>query len=282
MKLYLLSATLLAASSLALAQGEATFDRSLSVSGPVDLDVTTDSGGIVVTAGSPNTVHVHAVLKAQRSWFGSGDVESRMREIQNHPPVEQTGNRVRIGYLSDRTLARGISIRYEIQVPTETRLRARADSGGITAQGIRGPADCHTDSGGIDLRDIGGEVRAAVDSGGIHVKNVDGPFYARADSGGIEAMDIAGSVDVQVDSGGVRLSQSHPGPVRARADSGGMTLKLASSGGYDLHLESESGRISVPEMVMKGSHSQHRVEGKVRGGGPLVDIKVDSGGITIQ
>jgi hypothetical protein len=24
------------------------------------------------------------------------------------------------------------------------------------------------------------------------------------------------------------------------------------------------------------------VEGKVRGGGPLVDIKVDSGGITIQ
>jgi hypothetical protein len=61
-----------------------------------------------------------------------------------------------------------------------------------------------------------------------------------------------------------------------------VTVKLASSGGYDISAESGSGRISVPEMTVRGSFSTHHVDGKVRGGGPEVRIHVDSGNVTVE
>ena len=265
------------------AQREGSFDRSLTVSGAVDLDVVTDSGGITVTPGGSGAVHIHAILKGQHTFFDSGDVERRIRELERNPPVEQNGNRIRIGYVHDRDLLKGVSMRLEIQTPRESKVRARADSGGIRVEGIQGPADCHTDSGGIDVRDIGSEVRAAADSGGIHIENVKGATYARVDSGGIEANGISGSIDAETDSGGIHLAQSSAAPIRAKADSGGVSIRLASNAGYDINVEAESGHISVPEVTVNGGEvSKHHVEGKVRGGGPMVNVRVDSGNVSVD
>jgi len=272
----------LGTAAVAAAQSEGSFDRTLTVSGSVDLDVTTDSGGITVTPGSSGTVRIHAVLKAQHGWFDSGDVERRIREIERNPPVEQNGSQIRIGYVHSRELLKNISMRLEIQTPRETKLRARADSGGIHVEGIQGPAECHTDSGGIEVRDIGSEVHAAADSGGIHIENVKGAAYARVDSGGIDANNIAGSIDAEADSGGIHVSQSSAAPIRAKADSGGVSVRLASNAGYDIHVEAESGHISVPEISTHGDISKHHIEGKVRGGGPMVDVHVDSGNVSIE
>jgi Putative adhesin len=268
--------------AICTAQSEGSFDRSLAVSGQVDLDVVTDSGGITVTPGSSGSVHVHAILKPNHGWFDSGDVERRIHEIERNPPIEQNGNQIRVGYTHSRDLLKNISMRVEIQTPRETRVRARADSGGIRVEGVQGPADCHTDSGGIDLRDVGSEVRAAADSGGIHIENVKGAAYARVDSGGIEAHDIAGAIDAETDSGGIHLSQSSAAPIRAKADSGGVTVRLASNAGYDIDVASESGTISVPDVSVHGEISRRHVEGKVRGGGPMVNIRVDSGNVSID
>ncbi|MBV8552576.1 MAG: DUF4097 family beta strand repeat protein [Acidobacteriaceae bacterium] len=270
------------ASLMAGAQAEGSFDRSLAVSGPVDLDVKTDSGGITVTPGSSGTLRVHAILKGQHGWFDSSDVESRIRELERNPPVEQSGNRVRIGYVHDRDLLKNVSMRLEIQTPSDTQLRAHADSGGIRVEGIRGPADCHTDSGGIEIRNIASEVRAAADSGSIHLSNINGPVSAHVDSGGIEATGVSGSIEARTDSGGIRLAQTNPAPIHAKADSGGITVKLAPGGGYDLSIEAESGHISVPEMVVSSGFSRHHVEGKIHNGGPQVTIRADSGSITVE
>ncbi|MFL6354808.1 MAG: DUF4097 family beta strand repeat-containing protein [Bryobacteraceae bacterium] len=126
------------------------------------------------------------------------------------------------------------------------------------------------------------DVRAAADSGGIHLSNINGSAFVHVDSGGIEATQLAGTIDAQADSGGIRVGQTRPAPIRARADSGGVTVKLASNGGYDISAESDSGHISVPEMIVRGSFSPHHVEGKVRGGGPEVNVHVDSGNVTVE
>ncbi len=275
-----LSATLSA--GLMAAAEEGSFDRSLTVSGPVALDVTTDSGGISVTSGIPGSLRVHAILKAQNEWFGSGDVRKRLEALERNPPVEQTGNRIRIGYVQDRNLLRGISIHFEIQTPPDTQLRARADSGGIHVQGIQGPVDCKTDSGGIQIRDAKADVHAEADSGGIHLGNIAGAVFARVDSGGIEATDVAGRIDAGADSGSIRLTQTTPAPIRAKADSGGVTVRLAPHADYDLSVETASGRISVPEMTVRSGFSAHQVEGRIGKGGPLVQIRVESGGATVE
>jgi Putative adhesin len=276
-----LSLTLTAGLSTA-ADLEGSFDRSLTVSGAVELDVRTDSGGIAVTQGAAGIVRVHAVIKAQHGWFGSDNVEQRIRELERNPPVEQSGNRVRVGYVQDHDLLRGVSMRFEIETPSDTQLRARADSGGIRIRGISGRVDCKTDSGGIEIQDAGSDVHAEADSGGVHVSNVKGSVFARVDSGGIDATDVAGALDVQADSGHIRVSQTRPAPIHAKADSGGVSTKLAPGAGYDISAETESGQISVPEMTVSSAFSRHHIEGKVRGGGPMVSIHVDSGGITID
>jgi hypothetical protein len=227
------------------AQQDGSFDRSLTVSGPVDLDVKTDSGGIAVRPGASGYLRVHATLKAQHGWFESSDVASRIRQLERNPPVEQTGNHIRIGYVRDRDLLKGISMRLEIETPADTHVRAHADSGRVRVEGIRGPADCHTDSGGIELYDIGSDVRATADSGGIHVKHINGSAFAHVDSGGIDATEVAGTIDAQADSGGIRVGQTTPAPIRARADSGGVTVQLASTGGYDVD-GSQGGLTELP------------------------------------
>jgi hypothetical protein len=269
------------ATGLLPAAEEGSFDKSVTVSGSVDLDVQTDSGGITIRQGSSGTVRVHAILKADHGWFGSGDVEARIRELEQHPPVEQNGNRIRVGYAS-RNLLDNISMRLEIETPADTKVHAHADSGGIHIDGIHGPIDCKTDSGGLDINDVSSNVRANADSGGIRVRNVKGSLFAHADSGGIDATDIDGSIDAQSDSGRLRLVQTKPAPIHATAASGGVIVTLAHGAGYDVSVETDSGRISVPEMTVNSSLSSHHVEGKIGGGGPLVKIKADSGSVTID
>ena len=278
--LYSVVATAFFAASVFAQEG--SFDRSLSVSGPVTLEVKTDSGGIQIRNGSGFTVRVHAYLKAEHSWFGSGDAADRIRQIERNPPVEQNGNQIRIGFVHARDLLRGISMRFEIETPQDTKVDARADSGGVTVEGVQGPVEAKTDSGGIHVENVKGEVRAAADSGGVHLSNIGGAVYARVDSGGVEASDIAGSIDAQTDSGSVRLSQTQAAPIRAKADSGGVTVRLASNAGYDVSIETDSGHISIPEMTVHSSFSSHHVEGKIRGGGPSVEIRVSSGSVSVE
>jgi Toastrack DUF4097 len=259
-----------------------SFDKALQVSGRVQLDVKTDSGGISIVPGSGGTVRVHAILRMQHDWFGTGDAMGRIRELERHPPIEQTGNSIRIGYVQDRNLLRGISMRLEIETPPETQVQAHADSGGIRVDGLRGLVDCKTDSGGIQVSNINANVRAAADSGGIRIENVSGTVFARVDSGGIVAKGVAGAVDAQADSGGVHIAQTAPAPIHATTDSGGVTVTLAPGAGYDLKIDSDSGNISVPDMSANAGFSRHHREGKVRGGGPLVQVQVGSGNVTID
>jgi len=239
-----LAALILGAAVLS-ADEQGSFEKTLTVTGPVELDVVTDSGGITVRPGPAGSVRVHAILKAQHGWFDFNDAEAHIRELERNPPVEQTGNRVRIGYVHGRDLLRGVSMRLEIYTPAATQLRARADSG-------------------------------------IHLGRIGGSVTARVDSGGIDAIDIAGGIDAEADSGSIRLAQTKPAPIRAKADSGGITVRLAPGGGYDINARAESGSISVPEMTVRSEFSRHHVDGKVRGGGPLVNVRVDSGGIKIE
>ena len=273
----------MAAACLAAQVPEGHFERTLTVSGPADLDVITDAGGIVVRSGPAGTVHVRGLLKGNRGGFlsGSGDVAARIRALEQNPPVQQTGGTIRIGHVADREALRGVQMRLEIEAPAESRLRARADSGGIRVAGIRGAVDAKTDSGGIQVNDAGPDVRVGADSGGIQVRNAGG-VVARADSGGIQATGIAGPVDVAVDSGGIRVEQTAAGTIRARTDSGGAIVRLAPGAGYDIRAHSGSGRVTVADLQVQGTLSPHRAEGKVRGGGPLVDVQVDSGELRIE
>jgi hypothetical protein len=278
-RLLMLSAALLAPAAFG---AEAAFERTLNVTGPVNLEVDTDSGSVAVRTGATGSVVVKGIMRTSRSWRLTGNPEEALRKLQADPPIEQAGGTIRIGTSIRPELQRQVSISYDILVPVETRLRAHSDSGGLTIEGVRGPVEADADSGSIRLANIGADVRANTDSGRIEADGIQGSLSARSDSGGIRARGVAGTIDASADSGGIQLQQSVAAPINAGCDSGSITVELANAG-YDLSAETDSGGVNthVP-LTVSGTIKRNRVEGQIRGGGPKVRLESDSGSIHIR
>ena len=297
---------------------EGSFERTLKVTGPVELGVRTGSGRIRVIAGVGDTVKIAARLRADNSWF-SGDVSARIREIEKNPPVEQTGNTLQLGRFADEALAKNISISYDVTVPARTTVIARTGSGSIDVGDVSGPVDANTGSGSITVGRVAGPVTASTGSGSIAVTGA-GSLNARTGSGSIRGSGVAGSLTASSGSGSVHLAQSGKGDVNVssssgtvevtgvdgaarvsassgsvvvegrpagpwdvHSSSGSVTLRIPADARFDLDAHVSSGRIETTHTItMTGTIDKRRLQGKVQGGGPLVSVRTSSGGIRIQ
>jgi hypothetical protein len=194
------------------ASEQGSFDRSLTVTGPVELSVTTGSGDIVARSGSASVVRVNATIRATNSWFfGSSDAEAKIRQLETHPPIDQEGNYIRIGHIEDPELRRGVSITYRIEAPAQTQLTASSGSGDVTTEGFRGPVKASSGSGDVRASDIGDELSASTGSGDVRIESVHGNVHISTGSGGIQAMGITGSFYLSTGSGDIRLTEVEAG-----------------------------------------------------------------------
>ncbi len=301
-------------------QAEGSFERTLQVAAPADIDVQTGAGGIQVRTGDGSTVRIFARIRAGGSLFGGSDPQDKIRRLEKDPPIEQTGSVIRIGRIGDPDLRRNISISYELVVPSETRLRASTGSGSQEIDGVRGPVTAHTGSGGISLANIGGEVRAQTGSGSIKLDMVKGRVNAATGSGGIHGSAIAGAIDAETGSGSIKMEQTAPGNVNVSTGSGGievsgmkgglrarsgsgtiavegeptgawdvdvgsgnLRVRLPPAAAFDVHARSGSGGVTIDHpLSAEGVQSNKEKRGKVRGGGPMLNLRTASGSIHVQ
>jgi hypothetical protein len=272
--------TILAAAVLTATAHGADFERTLTVSAPADLYVSTGSGHVHIYAGSDSQIHIKAHVYA--GWNSGGDIEGRISRICQDPPIQQSGNAVHIGEVNpeDRHLFNNITIDYEISAPKSVALnlhtgsgdievdnvgrflKARTGSGSVRAHGVGGPADLETGSGDIDLQETAaGEVRTATGSGSIRVHGLDGALTARTGSGDIEA---DGAI-----TGSSRL-QSGSGSLRVHIGSGAHFNIDASTGSGSIHVA------GAPES------EHHHLSAPVNGGGPTLEAHTGSGDIEVN
>ena len=140
-------------------QATGAFDRTLTVTGPLDLEVRSGSGSIEVRTGSPGRVEIHGRVRAG-DWGvfrSSSSAQDRVRRIEASPPIEQAGNRVTVGRIDDEDL-KNVSISYTVIVPPDTTLVAKTGSGSHVIEGIHGTLTASSGSGSIRVRDAGGDV----------------------------------------------------------------------------------------------------------------------------
>jgi hypothetical protein len=281
MKLQLLVATaLLSVTTAALADGH--FDRTLSVSSGSDLYVATGSGNIQIHPGSGNQIHVSAHVHA--GWSAFGDIDARIKRIDDNPPITQSGNAVHIGEVNDHELYNNISIDYDISVPNDVALNLRSGSGdlhvaqvgrylnastgsgNIVSAGVHGAAEAQSGSGDITLEQDGaGDVKVRTGSGNIHVRGLNGMLAARSGSG-----------DISADG---RLT----GPATLSSGSGNITLHLGSDARFNVEASTGSGdiRVNYPGAPQTSEHSRHHLTGPVNGGGAPIEVRTGSGNIDI-
>lgn len=297
-------AALLAAAATAPAQAnfeDGSFERTLKVTGPVNLSVATRSGSITVRGGAVGEVVIRGEIRLQRNWMGMKGGSGAVAEIEQNPPISQTGNTIRITKL-DRGLGRRISISYEITVPENTEINADTGSGSITLSDVQGPVDADTGSGSIKIENIVAGATLDTGSGSIRASRVGGRFSADTGSGSIRAELLsAGPVDLDTGSGSIRVS-GVDGRLKASAGSGSITAEGSPTG--DWEIESGSGSVSVTfpanasfelsartssgrirsdfPITVRGAISKKRLRGKVGGGGPRVDLRSGSGNIRIE
>ena len=302
----------------AVASAEGSFQRTLTVTGPANVDLSTGSGSVHVRTGGSGQVEISAHIKVT-NWLG-GDGERKVQEIEKNPPIQQSGNDIRIGHSDDSELFHNVSISYELVVPAETQLRSHTGSGSQTIEGLQREVEIETGSGGLKISDIGNTVRAETGSGDVEIRGVKGNVRVKTGSGSIHAEDIGGGFDGQTGSGHIVLEQTAPGAVRAETGSGGMELrgvkgsleatagsgtitaegdptgawmvhsgsggihlKLGSGAAFDLDAHTSSGSISVSQPVtVQGTMGKRELRGKVNGGGVQVEVETGSGNIEIQ
>jgi hypothetical protein len=251
---------------------EGSFDRTLKVTGTVELDVSTGSGGITISRGSEGQVVVHATIRAsEMNWFSGGDPAARIKAIQDNPPIEQSGNVIRVGHFPDSERQRNVSITYDIQVPQDVRLHSRTGSGHIRISSINGPVDASTGSGGIEISEVAADARLQTGSGSIAINNVAGTVRAHTGSGSISGEKIGGA-----------------STVNTMAKFQGKALPLTSgsstaSGRSYLDFETGSGDIHVQNIA--GELKAHTGSGSIEAQGQQTgdwDINTGSGGIRVR
>jgi hypothetical protein len=258
---------------------EAQFERTLTTTGPVTLDISVRSGRVRVRRGENNSVVVRGSVRV-RSFLNLTNSHSQAFDLAANPPILQDGNHIEVGDLQDRWLLSYTELQLEILTPAESSVRAFGDAADFRIESVRGPVYCETDSGEIHIEDIESVVNAGCDSGSISILRIAGPIDAHTDSGEILALEIGGRIDARCDSGEISLSQTKVAPIEARTDSGSIRVKLVPDGGYRLRLRTDNGRLEIPDLAQAYA-SPHEIEGSIRGGGPIVDLATDSGNIEV-
>ena len=175
---FALAAAILAFAALPALANEATFERNLTVNGHVELAVSTGSGHIHITHGSANRVHIFG----QASSPTGAAATRRSRRLPNNPPIEQTGNIIRIGQRHENY--HNISIDYDIEAPANSFLEANSGSGDIKDDGVGENAKLGTGSGSIYATGLQNGFIVNTGSGNIHAEQTgQGDVKAQTGSG---------------------------------------------------------------------------------------------------
>jgi Toastrack DUF4097 len=294
-------AVLFASTFAAASTPQGHFEKTFPVSGPVDLEVQTRSGDIIVRSGASGSVSIRAEIYVGDHWL-FGDRHTDVSDIEQHPPLRQDGNSIHVDYVN----ARNISVNYEITVPADTTIRTHSGSGDQIIEGTHGNVDLQSGSGDMKLAHLTGEIRLQTGSGDVRAREISGPMRGGTGSGNIELEETAaGDIDLHTGSGNI-TARGIQGAFRAdtgsgditgegmqagawniRTGSGNVHVHLPANAAFDADISTSSGSINVNAPITttvqgRVQDARKSIQGKVRGGGPLLTLRTGSGDIHLD
>lgn len=263
----------------------------------VDTTVVIDRGGVVQLGAVSGEIRV----------VGADRRDVRIIAEIERGRFETSFTAGRVGISTRSVGGRQSSARYDVIVPTGTRViattvsgridisatagevSARAVSGSVEVRGSRERLEATSVSGDIDVRDVTGRLRVESVSGDVEVEQAQGELTAESVSGAIgirrseleslRASAVSGSI-------GYEGTLARTGSYRMNTHSGSVTLAVPASVGAMLELETFSGRITsdFPLTMQPGETGRRgrRMEFTIGGGEARVSIGAFSGNITIR
>jgi DUF4097 and DUF4098 domain-containing protein YvlB len=253
--------------------------KTYTVTGHARVRVETDDGAVRVTTGDIKQVEIRIVYSGYKL-----DRDLRVSTQQNGDSVEviatTSGSLWNWG-------PRHANLRVEVHMPTNADLSVRSGDGSVEATTINGNVDVTTGDGGITVDGLKGNMRFHSGDGHIEGRGLDGMVDASAGDGHI-------SLDGRFDGLNIRTGD---GSVTARATAGsklttGWTIHTGD-GSVDLEVPGDlqanldasthDGHISLGlQVVVEGTFSSSRIQGKLNGGGQTLSIHTGDGSIHLS
>ena len=213
------------------------------------VEISNVNGKIDVQPGQGNTVEVRALKRAKgASPEGAKASLNRITIAEDASP-----SHVKIETKIDRGggLFNGgsLQVEYTVRVPAGADVRFTTTNGSIALAGLKGRITAETTNGGVRAKDISGAIEASTTNGGVQV-------------------DLA-----QVAQGGARLECTN----------GGIRLNLPRDAKATISARIMNGGINTSDLPIEttGEVSRRKIEGRLNGGGPRIEIEGTNGGITI-
>jgi DUF4097 and DUF4098 domain-containing protein YvlB len=246
------------------------------------------SGRVDVVGGSGSQAQVRATTDRGGIDFDAGP--GRLR-LSVDPSRGGTGN-----------------ARFELTVPTGTRVIVNSLSGSISVRGVKGEVDANAVSGSIVVTDAARKVKAESVSGSVGVSQVAGDVRASSVSGRVQVEDVSGDLETESVSGrlsmfGIKSRFVRAGTVSGRVSyagtfepdgsyefkshSGGVLLSLPPDVGAQVRIETFSGTVDSDFPVTlqpnaAGRGSNRRMEFKIGNGRARIVAESFSGTIKLQ
>jgi hypothetical protein len=263
---------------------DSNFTRALNAGPSPNVSISTGSGYIHLHPSSGDQVQIVAHVHSSHGWMsGGGDVDGRIQQIVNNPPIVQTGNDITIGEHHSNDLFRNITIDYEITLPRSSAINSTTGSGDVEIQDVGASVKAQSGSGSVRVHGVQGPTTLGTGSGDIELQQIGpGDVKAETGSGSIRLHGLAGALKASTGSGDIEAEGQPTSDWKLSTGSGSVRLTVGNAR-FNLDADTGSGNISVAQpMTMQGSLNRHHVSAVVNGGGPTLRIGTGSGDIQIK
>jgi Putative adhesin len=224
-------------------QSADTWTRSYTVTPGGRFEVVNVNGLVQVEPGSGAAIEVRAERRAKAS--SDETAKDLLGKVEMREDVQ--ADAVRLEAKPPKTFRGGVDIKFFVKVPSSVKVVARTVNGGIRLIGLPNDVEATTTNGGV------------------------------------EAEQVSGTLHVSTTNGGVRLALSDVGKggLRAETVNGGVNVELPKDASADVSARVVNGGLGVDNLQLEtiGEQSRRRLEGKLNGGGPPIDLGTTNGGI---
>jgi len=209
------------------------------------------NGKIRVEPSSGNTVEITAIKKARGATPEQAKAALERATIVENVSAGSIKIETRITRLEGIVFNGGnLQVEYLVRVPAGAEMRATTVNGGIEIAGLKGRVTAETTNGGVEARSVSGQLEASTTNGGLD----------------IDLESIA--------EGGVKLECTN----------GGIKVRLPRDAKATISASITNGGISAGDLAIDatGENSRRRLEGRMNGGGPRLQIAGTNGGISLS
>ncbi len=221
----------------------------LDASGHVE--ISNINGKIDVQPGDGNAVEVVAIKKAKGPSPEAAKAALERIEILEDVAAGRVKIETKVKSSSGGMFnGGGLQVEYRVRVPAGAEVKLETVNGGIDVSGLKGRVNAETTNGGVEARDISGTLVATTTNGGLDIE----------------------------------LAEMPEGGVKLECTNGGIKVQLPRDAKASISARISNGGIHTDGLMIEavGDQSRRRLEGRLNGGGPRLEIEGTNGGITLN